>query len=73
MIDRVSILAPSRAGSLPQGFMVIADVVYDAETCGSGAVRFRAIFVWLLRRLRTFTGPSRHCHVIELLTDGIDA
>jgi len=35
MIDRVSILAPSRAGSLPQGFVLIADAVYDAETFGS--------------------------------------
>jgi hypothetical protein len=35
VIDRVFILGLSRAGSLPQGFMLITDVVYDAETFGS--------------------------------------
>ena len=38
MIDWVSVLAPSRASPLPQGFMLIADVVYDAESCGGGSV-----------------------------------
>lgn len=39
-----------------------------------GAVDYyRAVFVWLLSRFRTFTGPSRHRHVVELLANGIDA
>ncbi len=63
MIDRVVILAPSRASSLPQGFRLVTDSVCEAETCGGG----------LLRHFRTFIGPSRNRHVLELFTDGIDA
>ena len=73
MIDRVSILAPSRASPLPQGFMVMQMLCMTLKPVGVGRLLSCAVFMWLLRRLGTFTGPSRHRHVVELLTDGIDA
>lgn len=48
LIDWVSILALSWANLFQQGFMLIADVVFGAGTCGSGSVIFQ-------RHLRVFT------------------
>ena len=63
----------SPAGWLPQGFVLVADIVFGAGTCGSGAVTFPWRINCLLRRLRAFAGPARHGHVIELLAVGVDA
>ena len=55
----------SPAGWLPQGLGLLS----LWERSATGLCRFDA----LLRRLRTFTCPSRHLHLIELLANGIDA
>jgi hypothetical protein len=63
VIDRVFILASSRAGSLPQGFMLIADVVYDAETFGSSRLLPRCLRV-VIEALQDIRGSiaSPSCH-----------
>ena len=46
----------SPAGWLPQGFVLVADVVFGAGTCGSGAVTFLHRIYGLLRCFRAFAG-----------------
>ena len=64
MIDRVSILAPSRASPLPQGFMVMQMLCMTLKPVGAGSVTFLRRFHVVIEAPRDIHGSiaSPSCH-----------